>query len=79
MFRVLSLLGVSVLSSCTTIDVGAPGQSTNLPHGFGTLRLDANPEKDGITIYDEKGQQLDAAARLSKKIVGNSSGGERRI
>lgn len=75
----LSLLGVSVLSSCTTIDVGAPGQSTNLPHGFGTLRLDANPEKDGITIYDEKGQQLDAAARLSKKIVGNSSGGERRI
>jgi len=79
MFRVLSLLGVSVLSSCTTIDVGAPGQSTNLPHGFGTLRRDAKPEKDGITIYDEKGQQLDAAARLSKKIVGNSSGGERRI
>jgi hypothetical protein len=78
-FRLFFLLGSSVLSSCSTIGSGVLGQSRNPPYGFGTLRLDANPEKEGITIYDEKGQRLDAAARLSKKIVGNSSGGERRI
>jgi len=78
-FRLFFLLGIPVLSSCSTMGSGVLGQSRNPPYGFGTLRLDTNPEKEGITIYDEKGQGLGAAALLSKNVVGNISGGERRI
>jgi hypothetical protein len=47
--------------------------------GFGTLMLDANPEKTGVVIYNEYGDAIAAASRLNKRIVQNDHGGARRI
>ena len=56
-----------------------PLDNAPIANGFGTLRLDANPRKTYISIFDEAGQSFAGAARLSKKIVANSHGGPRAI
>jgi len=68
------LLGLFLLSGCA-----ASAQGRDRQPGFGTLRLDANPEKNFVTIQDEAGRQFAGAARLSKKIVSHVSGGSRAI
>lgn len=39
------------------------------PLAVGTLRVDAATDKCGVTIYDEKGQRIDAASLLNLKNV----------
>jgi len=47
----------------------------------GTLRLDANPDTRGVTIYDERGFSIGASALLGLKVVASYSfpGGERGL
>jgi len=58
---------------------GAGNRFAGIP--IGTLRLDANPEKRGVTIYDDKGFSIGAGSLLSLKNVKNYSfpGGERGL
>jgi len=79
--RILSLprlLGLFLLSGCAASASGIERQPDRQP-GFGALRLDANPEKTFVSIFDDKGQQFAGAARLSKKAVSNSAGGSRAL
>ena len=76
---VIGLAGVPALSACSALPVDTRERPAGKANGFGTLRLDANPEKTAVTIYDEKGARLAAAAVLSKKISGTISGGSRAI
>lgn len=74
----LGLLSLPLSSAWAAHDAGA-GQAPGRPPGFGTLRLDANPEKTFVSIFDDKGQQFAGAARLGKKAVSNSTGGSRAL
>ena len=79
--RILHLLGLLSLPALDAYAAAASGphrDADELP-GFGTLMIDANPEKTGVLIVDENGRRLAAAARLSKKISGNYHGGSRAI
>jgi hypothetical protein len=68
----------AVLTASQVPPAGHDQAAGQLP-GFGTLRLDANPEKTGVTIYDEYGDAIAGASRLNKRIVHNDHGGPRRI
>ena len=78
MFRLLGLFSLPLLSACAAPPASSDQTAGRLP-GFGSLMLDANPEKTGVTIYDEDGYAIAAASRLNKRIVQNDHGGARRI
>ena len=77
-FNLLGLFGLSLLSACAPTAFGAASEPGRAP-GFGTLRLDANPEKTFVVIYDDKGRQFAGGARLNKHVVVNEHGGSRAI
>ena len=77
-----------VLLACAgsrTVQAGTQGRygRSDRLHGIpvGTLRLDANPDKRGVTIYDDKGYRIDAGSLVSLKVVGNAGypGGEQGL
>ena len=73
----LGLLGLPLLSAWVPSAAGASPEPS-APR-FGSLRLDANPEKTFVVIYDDKGRQFAGAARLNKQVVVNDHGGSRAI
>lgn len=74
----LGLLGLPLLSACAPSASGAAPEPRRAP-GFGTLMLDANPEKTFVVIYDDNGRRFAGAARLNKHVVMNEHGGSRAI
>jgi len=77
-FRMLGLFSLPLLGACAAPPANNDQASDRLP-GFSSLMLDANPEKTGVTIYNEYGDAIAAASRLNKRIVQNDHGGPRRI
>jgi len=77
--HLLGLLGLSGLSACALPPSISEDRFAGKIPQFGTLRLDANPEKSAVTVFDEHGYVLASAALLSKKVVGNFHGGSRDI
>ena len=74
----IAVSGALTFTGCTTPIGEGYIVDPKLPT-FGSLRLDANPERTYITVYDENGRRFAGAARLSKSVSGTISGGSRAI
>jgi hypothetical protein len=73
------IAGIFAISTASQVPPAGHDRAAGQLPGFGTLMLDANPEKTGVVIYNEYGDAIAAASRLNKKVAHFDHGGPRRI